>query len=435
VTATPGAALLIRLWRELQPALDGGRLVRAALAARAPAPPPGPRKVLALGKVAAPMFAGLEQALGPGAVAQALLVTPPGAAPGDTPARIWRAGDHPVPGPRSEDAARAACAFVEALAPPDQLLVLLSGGGSALAALPAPGLALADKRAATTAVARAGAGIFELNAVRKHLSAIKGGQLAARCRVPATVLVLSDVVGDDLATIASGPLAADPTTFADALAVIDGLAAEVPGPVRDHLVRGARGERPETLKPGDPRLALVHHEVLAGPDRVPREARRVIEAAGVTAGVLSRNVEAPVPELAAAYGERAQLEQAAGGRIRVLVGNGEPRIVVRGAGRGGRSTHLALLMARALAGLEGVAFLAAGTDDRDGSADAVGAVVDGRTWGRAVTAGLEPELALVACDSASPLGALGCLLPGTGTSNLLDLHLLLVGAATPHQIC
>jgi glycerate 2-kinase len=428
VTATPEAALLVRLWRRLQPALDGGQLVRAALAGRAP-PDEGALHVLALGKVAAPMFAGLEQAWGPAGVAGALLVTPAGAPPtpaGSAAARPWLAGDHPVPGERSEQAARAICRFVEALAPPAQLLVLLSGGGSALAALPAAGLSLADKRAGTAAVSRAGASIFELNAVRKHTSAIKGGQLAARCRVPASVLVLSDVVGNDLGTIASGPLAADPTTFADALAVVRDLHAEVPGPVRDHLQRGARGELPETLKPGDPRLAGVQHTIVAGPELVPHEARRVIEAAGLSAGVLSRNVEASVPELAAAYGERAHHERAAGGRPRVLVGNGEPRIVVRGTGRGGRSTHLALLMARALAGLEGVAFLAAGTDDRDGSADGVGAVVDGGTWTRAVAAGLEPELALVACDSATPLGALGCVLPGTATSNLLDLHLLLI---------
>jgi glycerate 2-kinase len=157
---------------------------------------------------------------------------------------------------------------------------------------------------------------------------------------------------------------------------------------------------------------------------VPAAARALIEAHGWRAGVLSTDTEQAVPDLAAEYAARA----GGAGRREVLVGNGEPRIVVGGQqGRGGRATHLALLMARALAGRRAVAFLAAGTDERDGSAPASGAVVDGETWAEALAAGLDPQGALDRCDSARPLEALGCLVRGPGRSNLLDLHLLAVG--------
>jgi len=191
---------------------------------------------------------------------------------------------------------------------------------------------------------------------------------------------------------------------------------------------GAAGHAPETPKPGDRRLAHVRYEILAGPERVPAEARALVEAQGWTAGLLSRDTEARVEALAEGYGERARHEAGAGGRTRVFIGNGEPSVVLSGdgPGRGGRATHLALACARELAGLDGVAFLAAGTDDRDGNTDVSGAVVDGRTWPDAVAAGLDPAAALAAFDSERPLRALGCLVRGPGTSNLLDLHLLAV---------
>jgi glycerate 2-kinase len=410
-------------------AIDGEALVRAAVPKLGP---PGRRHVLALGKAAAPMLRGLRAGGGAGAPSAGLVIAPADRMPG--PAELPGSfvalpGDHPSPSERSLAAGAAARAFVAGLAGEDELLVLLSGGGSALAALPAPPLTLDAKRAAVTAVARAGATIRELNTVRKHLSAIKGGQLAAATRARITVLALSDVVGNDPGTIASGPFSPDPTTYAEALALVDRLAPGATGAAREHLAAGAAGARPETPKPGDARLARVRYEILAGPERVAAEAQRAIEAAGLHAGLLCRDTESPVQELAAAYGQRARHEAGAGGRARVLVGNGEPTIVVTGDGTGGRSTHLALLVAREIAGLPGVAFLAAGTDDRDGNARASGAVVDGHTWPDAVAAGLAPDDALAACDSARPLAALGCLVAGPGTSNLLDLHLLAVGLA------
>ncbi|HXI54420.1 MAG TPA: DUF4147 domain-containing protein, partial [Polyangia bacterium] len=349
------------------------------------------------------------------------------------------AGDHPQPTERSVAAARAVAAFVAGLdAGRHRLLVLLSGGSSALLCAPAGGLSLADKRAAVSAVAAAGATIGQLNTVRKHLSAIKGGRLALLTSAPVDVLALSDVIGDDPATIGSGPFSADPTTFADARQVIAHLGANVPASVAAHLQAAATGGFPETPKPGDPRLDHVRYRVVAGPDDARAEARRQAASAGWDVGDLPANSEHSVEQLAAIVVQRArQLLAAAAARRCVLIGNGEPTIKLRGAGRGGRATHLALLVARGLDQLVGqlpdaargkatVAFLAAGTDDRDGSSDVSGGVVDGATWGRAVAQGLDPQGALDRCDSAALLEKVGATVRGPGTSNLLDLHFLAV---------
>jgi hydroxypyruvate reductase len=308
-------------------------------------------------------------------------------------------------------------------------------------------LSLADKRAAVSAVAAAGATIGQLNTVRKHLSAIKGGRLALLTGAPVDVLALSDVIGDDPATIGSGLFSADPTTFADAQQVIARLGVNVPASVATHLQAGAAGGFAETPKLGDPRLDRVHYRVIAGPDTARAEARRQAEIAGWDVGDLPANSEHSVTELAAIVVERArqllaapaprQLLAAPAARRCVLIGNGEPTIKLRGAGRGGRATHLALLVARGLGqlleqppdaarGKTTVAFLAAGTDDRDGSSDVSGGAVDGATWHRAVAQGLDPQGALDRCDSATLLEKLGATVRGPGTSNLLDLHFLAV---------
>jgi glycerate 2-kinase len=422
-----GPDLLRQLFAQVTARIDGARLVQEALAVNPDAA--DPTHLLALGKVAGPMVQGLLSALGPGRpIAGGLVIAPSGMPRPDGLGAGFdlMAADHPLPGERSQAAGLAAMAFVSARRPPDRLLVLLSGGGSALAVAPVAGLSLEQKRAATTAVARAGASIGQLNTVRKHLSIIKGGQLGISSCVPTAVLALSDVVGNDPATIASGPFSADPSTFAEALSILDALAPGAAPAAREVLVRGAVGELPETPKPGDPRLAQIAYRQIAGPERTAEEARAAVLSAGWQPGTLAVHTESEVNTLAEDYGQRARQEAASGGRG-ILIGNGEPTVVVRGTGRGGRATHLALLVARAIAGLEGVAFLAAGTDDRDGSAPASGAVVDGQTWSRARAAGLDPEAALATCDSAGPLEALGCLVRGPGTSNLLDLHLLAVG--------
>lgn len=435
MSGSPDVVALARaLFLSVANAVDGERLVGQALA-QAPLSE-APTAVLALGKVAFPMYAGARRLA---SAAPALLIAPatrfpPDLADAGLPANARAlVADHPTPSARSLAAAAAARAFVGALTPEDRLLVLLSGGGSALLAEPAAGLSFEDKRATVTAVARGGASIRELNAVRKHLSGIKGGQLARACRAHTRVLALSDVVGNHPGTIASGPFCPDDTTFSEALALVLRLAPAAPAPAIARLRAGAAGELPETPKPGDPIFDRVRLEILAGPEAVRAAAERDANARGMHAQVIVRDTEQDVHALAALYAHAAReaLSGPSATQVRALIGNGEPRITVTGAGRGGRATHLALLVARELATLPEaargrVAFLAAGTDDRDGSADAAGAVVDGGTWARAEAAGCHPAAALAACDSEPPLRAAGALLRGPGTSNLLDLHLLVV---------
>ncbi len=419
---------LSAIFQEVARRVDGATLVSEALASNPALVADGPLHVLAVGKVAFPMFDGLVARVGSERIASGLLVAPQTRFPAELrlPAGVRAlVSDHPDPSDRSVAAGRAALDLLAQLSASDHLVVLLSGGGSAAMAVPADGLSLDDKRMTTKAVARAGASIAELNTVRKHLSAIKGGQLGLATRAHTTVLALSDVVGSDPGVIASGPFSPDPTTFAQALALVERLAPSAPASAVAYLKRGASGALLDTPKPRDPRLAHINYELLAGPERVPEEARRVVEENGVTVGVLTSNTEASVDDLAIEYGLRARHESPSHPQG-VLIGNGEPSIVVRGQGRGGRATHLALLVAREIAGMPNVAFLAAGTDDRDGSSDASGAVVDGSTWQRAQDQGLDPAGALERCDSETPLKALGSLVRGPGTSNLLDLHLLAI---------
>jgi hydroxypyruvate reductase len=424
----------LEIFREVAARIDGESLVREGM-------PVGPAAthVLAAGKVAFPMLAGARAAAG-APPRPTLVIAPAARVPAALPDGVEvRPADHPLPTARSVAAAEAARAFVAGCGPRagDRLLVLLSGGASSLMCAPAPPLALDDKRAAIAAVARAGATITELNAVRKHLSSVKGGRLALATRAPVDVLALSDVVGDDPATIGSGPFSPDPTTYAEAARVLDAAAGETDAQAlaaaRSLLAAGARGELEETPKPGDARLAQVTYRVLAGPPRVAAEARAVAERLGFAVETLWRDTEEEVEALAAAVVELAARAAAAGVPPRAFIGNGEPRIrIPAGAGGGGRATHLALLVARGLSALPEpararAAFLAAGTDDRDGSAPASGAVVDGGTWARAAAAGVDPEAALRAFDSYRALAAAGDAVTGPGTSNLLDLHVLIIG--------
>lgn len=424
LTSDPDAALLRTLYARVTEEVAGDVLV----ARHAQSLPRSGRRrhVLGLGKVAVPMWRGLVRIAGATPVASALLITTEGGPDAAAPGCDVLPSDHPEPSERSEAAALRAQSFVRALHPEDELVVLLSGGGSALMAQPLPGLTLDEKRRATRAVARAGASIHELNAVRKHLSAVKGGRLALACPAPVLVLAMSDVVGSDPGTVASGPFSADSSRFADAWDILRARVPDgVPTEVVDTLQAGIAGRIPETPKPGDARLSHVTYEVIAGPEDVRRAAARAVRAAGWADVPLAADTEMDVARLAELYALEAQRILVQGTRA-IGVGNGEPTLVVRGQGRGGRATHLALEVARRIAGLGRVAFLAAGTDARDGSASGAGAVVTSTTWGEALAAGLDPAGALAACDSGTLLAQLGCIVQGPGTSNLLDLHLLLV---------
>ena len=380
------------------------------------------------------MFAGLCAARGP-ATGKVLLVAP---APPTSeeqillgPAGRWLVGAHPVPDRRSLVAGRALTRFVAGLEASHHLTVLLSGGGSALAVLPAPGLSLEDKRRTTAALARAGADIQALNVVRKHLSAIKGGRLGAATPARTEVLALSDVVGNDPGTIASGPFSADPSTYAHATDILARFGIALPPAVDRHLARGRAGEIDETPKPGSGALAHVTFRILAGPEDALRQACIVARARGYVPEVLADNLEDPVQALVARYAAAARALATAPSGAKLLVASGEPTVRVTGRGRGGRSTHLALLVARAIAGIPGVAFLAAGTDGKDGSTPGAGAVVDGELWRQAIEGGFDPEAALRDFDSVRVLEPLGCIVPGGPGTNLLDLHFLAAASPVP----
>lgn len=407
------------IWLEAIGRLQAARLVEESLAAE-PAPAGGVR-VLGLGKAAGPMVEAALRGLGSRA-RDPLCVLPSGApAPAGVP--TVHAG-HPRPDDGSAEAGRRILAWA-ARAGGAPALVLLSGGGSALAFAPAEGLSFEDKVGAVMAVMRGGATIQTLNAVRKHLSALKGGRLGALLS-PSTVrvLVLSDVPGDDLSTIASGPFAPDPTTYADAVAALAGASGAVPGRARGHLEAGARGEREETPKPGDPRLAAVEHRLLAGPVHLARAAAGAARARGFAAEAdpspLAGDVEAVAARLV------AWIRANAGRGPRLLALGGEPTIRIppgAPAPDGGRAQHLALLCALAIDGLPG-AVLAAGSDGRDGPTEQAGAVADGATAGRARAAGLDLAAALAEARSGPAAVACGAAIPRreTGT-HLCDLVL------------
>jgi glycerate 2-kinase len=423
-TRRPLASRCEAIYRAALRRAAAARLVDESLA-RDPLPS-GPVRVLALGKAAAPMLEAAAARLGP-RVRDALCILPAGAeAPRPGLATALR-GSHPRPDATSLRAGEAILAWAAGNggAP---ALVLLSGGGSALAVAPAEGIRFEDKVAAAAAVMRAGATIHALNGVRKHLSRLKGGQLAALLApAPVAVLVLSDVPGDDLSVIASGPFAPDPSTFADALATVDGLGAELPATVRARLEAGARGEVPETPKPGDPRLAAVTHRLLAGPVELARLAAEEARALGFEAEHDPAPLAGDVADVAERLAAWARANAGRGPRLVAL--GGEPTIVVppdATAPEGGRAQHLGLLAARALDGLPAAA-LAAGSDGRDGPTEQAGAVVDGETWREAAGRGVDVPGLLDAARSGPAAVQTGAAIPRfeTGT-HLCDLVLVAV---------
>jgi len=330
---------------------------------------------------------------------------------------------HPVPDGRSERAARRAQRFVEAMGPSDVLVVLLSGGTSSLLSCPAPGLDLEDFARTTALLLEGAAAIDELNTVRKHLSAVAGGRLALHAAAGRVeVLTISDVPGDRVDTIGSGPFAGDPTTYADALAVVDdrGVHARLPSRIRAHLEAGARGEREETPGGDEPRLQRVRHTLVACNAMALEAARGAARELGlrairVTGGLCG---EARVAGLRLAVLCRAVTAEVPV----ILLAGGETVVHVRGAGRGGRNQELALAAALALDGRDGAAVLAAGTDGTDGPTDAAGAYADGGTVGRGRALGLDARAALQDNDAYGFFSAEGGILrTGPTRTNVMDL--------------
>ena len=428
---------LLNLYRYVTAGVDGENLVAQA-AIDGNAETTEPLAVLAFGKVSLPMLRGLVRRF-PKRPLRGLAVVPESRADDITetlvashPNITFLVADHPEPSARSLAAGEAALAFVSGLGPNDQLAVLVSGGGSSLLCQPAAGLSRLQFLAATSAVARGGATIGELNTVRKHLSAIKGGQLGRATQARTSVWMLSDVVGNDPATIASGPFVPDETTYADALKILGTFSNPDDHPeAMAVLTAGVQGDRPETVKAADGSLNHITATVLAGPTTVLDLAQAWARKEGVDVEVLAQNTEAPVDSLAKSYAKvaihAAQASDVKTTRTpRLLIGNGEPTIQVRGNGTGGRALHLAALVATEFSGQSGLAFLAAGTDDRDGNSHVNGGFVTGETVSQGVAKGLDAEAAIGAFDTGTYLDALGATVRGPGTSNLLDLHAIWV---------
>ena len=398
--------------------------------------------VAGMGKAGASMARGAETVLGE-RLSGGVVAVKEGQVERLTRLRVIEAG-HPVPDARSVRAAAELLGIGRESGDPGHgldertlVIVLISGGGSAIACAPAEGLTLEDKAAATKLLLSCGATIQEMNCLRKHLSAIKGGRLAA-AYAPATVLalVLSDVVGDDLDAIASGPTVPDPTTFADALAVArrHGIEGSLPAAVADRLRRGAAGELAETPKPGDTAFDRVK-TILVGTNRL------ALMAAESRARELGYNCLALTSRLTGEAREAALMflgvgkDIAASGfplaRPACVVAGGETTVTLRGGGKGGRNQEMALAFLAALRrspkDSEGIMFLAASTDGSDGPTDAAGAFASRYVLERAMAASLDPDAFLADNDSHRFFDQVGGLLrTGPTGTNVCDLQVLLV---------
>jgi glycerate 2-kinase len=406
-------AFLKSLFAAAVAAADPARILPAHLPPR----PKGRLVVLGAGKAAASMARAVERHYG--APLEGLVVTRYGHAVACEFIEVVEAA-HPTPDAAGLAAAQRILERARALGPDDLGLCLISGGGSSLLALPAPGLTLADKQAINAALLRSGAPISAMNAVRKHLSAIKGGRLAAAA-FPARLLtlIISDVPGDDPAVVASGPTVADPTTFADALRILRDYGVSEPRAAIEHLQRAQE----ETPKPGDPRLGASEVRVVAAARLSLEAAAQAARAAGVTPIILGDAIEGEAREVAR---EQARLALQAQGPC-VLLSGGETTVTVRGQGRGGRNSEYLLALALALEGAPGVFALAADTDGIDGVSDHAGALIAPDSLARARAAGFDPAQALADNSSGALFEALGDgVTTGPTLTNVNDFRAILV---------
>jgi glycerate-2-kinase len=416
--AVVGREALVAIWRAAVGAVHAGRALEPALASGSFAPE---IELLAVGKAASAMAEAARRVLGERLVGG--LVTTKDGHGRALPGLDLREASHPLPDARGLAAAESALERAAGGPRTRDLLVLVSGGASALWPAPVRGVSLADKRAVTDALLRAGADILETNAVRKHLSRIKGGGLAraAAGRRVATYLI-SDVAGDPPDAIGSGPTAPDPTTHRSALDALarHGLLDSIPAAARAHLEAGAQGRVPETPKPGDACFARVEHRVVATLDDALVAAGRAARERGLASVALGRALDGEAELVARALASRA-LEGAAA----LFVAGGEPTVRVRGHGRGGRMQHAALAFALAIEGQAEVIALFAGTDGSDGPTPAAGAIVDGSTAARARALGFDPAAHLARADSFPLLEATGDLLvSGPTDTNVGDVALV-----------
>jgi hydroxypyruvate reductase len=399
--------------------------------AHLPPPPAGRTFVVGAGKAAASMALAVEKHWPAEAPLEGIALTRYAHGLPTTRLRVIEAS-HPIPDEAGEKAAREILENVRTLGPDDRLLALVSGGGSALLSLPAEGVPMVDLKTVTSQLLRSGAAIQEINTVRKHLSAIQGGQLAVASRAPVLALVISDVTGDDPTHIASGPCSADPTTYADSLAILKRYAIEPPLSVRWRLESGAEGRTPETPKPGDPALNHVETRVIGTAHRSLEAAAKRMRNGGVTPAVLSDSITGEASEVAKVMAALAREVRRYGTPWRpraALISGGECTVTVRAErGRGGRCAEFLLALAIELEGVENVWAIAADTDGIDGTEDNAGAILTPDTLARARAAGLDARAMLAANDSYGFFSALGDLVvTGPTRTNVNDYRAILIG--------
>ncbi|MCB1778617.1 MAG: glycerate kinase [Candidatus Competibacteraceae bacterium] len=408
-------------------------MFEAAIAAAQPArcvppclpdPPKGRLIVIGAGKASAAMAQAVEMHW-PGPL-EGLVVTRYGYGVPCTRIEIAEAA-HPVPDAAGVMAARRILDRVHGLGPDDAVMCLISGGGSALLPLPGEGLTLADKQAVNRVLLNSGATISEMNCVRRHLSAIKGGRLAAACH-PARVinLLISDVPGDHPIDIASGPTVADPTTCADAQAILDRYKIDAPAAARALLESGAG----ETVKPGDPRLTAVETHLIATPQMALEAAAAVAGQAGLAAYILSDSIEGEARDAGTVMAGIARQTARRGQPFPapcVLLSGGETTVTVRGQGRGGRNVEFLLALAVALDGHPGIYALAGDTDGVDGQEEIAGAYLAPGTLARAWAQGIRPRDQLADNNGHGFFQSLGdSVITGPTLTNVNDFRAILV---------
>lgn len=417
---TPPRELLQAMFKAAIEAAQPARCIPEHL----PPPPKGRLVVIGAGKASAAMAREAERNW-PGELS-GIVVTRYGYKVPCERIEILEAA-HPLPDAAGQAAARRILSAVRGLSEDDMVLCLISGGGSALLAQPLEGITLADKLAVNKALLHSGASISEINCVRRHLSAIKGGRLAAACH-PAKVvsLLISDVPGDHPCDIASGPTVGDPTTCADALAIIRRYGIELPANVREVLESG----RGESLKPDDPRLARIETKIIAAPQLALEAAARVAEAAGVSACILGDSIEGEAREAGKVMGGIARQVALRDQPFKtpcVLISGGETTVTVRGQGRGGRNVEFLLALGIALDGLPRVHALAGDTDGVDGQEEIAGAYLAPDSLDRAWRLGIRPGDRLDDNDGHGFFQALGdSVITGPTLTNVNDFRAILI---------
>ena len=388
--------------------------------------------VVGMGKASARMAVALEELL-EDRISTGLIVTADGYKVLTHKVEIVEAS-HPVPDARGLAAARRITSLVDAAREEDLVIVLISGGGSALLTLPTSGITLSDLSRTNELLLRSGAKIQELNIVRKHLSQVKGGQLAQRA-FPAQVLalVLSDVPGDHLEAIASGPTALDPTTFTNARQLLQryGLWEEVPPSVRARIEAGACGDASETPKPGDQSFLKVQNVIVGSGSVAAAAAQAEGKRLGYRTLILTTTLEGEAREVGRVLATLAREEISFGRPIKppaLIIAAGETTVTVQGNGKGGRNQELALSAALGIEGIPRVVISSIGTDGRDGPTDAAGGMVDGGTVARLRGQGIDPERCLAENDSYQALSkAEDLIITGPTGTNVADLCFVVVG--------